>query len=197
MKSIFSLLALFSSVLLFGQNTVVVPASESIEIAYPETQNVFFDLHNTSAYELEVAIVQKVSGEKLGGFGLAAKGKTEVDLPSLAGLRITNPHESPAKLRFSVGSRQPVAEAPAEERYINFTLRNETLKSIPLIIPGVMNPNLSPVSNSGVSLKIGQEIKFRSKGRAYILLTVDDNILEGQVLKVGEILTQRKAELGI
>jgi len=51
-----------------------------------------------------------------------------------------------------------------EKIVVSFTLRNSSLKSIPLKIPGVMNPNLSPDSNSVVSLKIGQKIFFRHKG---------------------------------
>ena len=43
---------------------------------------------------------------------------------------------------------------------VPFTLRNNSLKSIPLKIPGVMNPNLSPMSNSGVDLAEGQKVYF-------------------------------------
>ncbi|MFT4969073.1 MAG: hypothetical protein ACI9O4_000818 [Chitinophagales bacterium] len=57
---------------------------------------------------------------------------------------------------------------------ISFTLRNTSNESTPLIIPSVMRRNLSPDSISGVSLKIGQEIQFRVKGKNYILLTVND-----------------------
>ncbi len=81
--------------------------------------------------------------------------------------------------------------------YISFTLHNGSAKSISLIIPRVMNPNLSPYSNSGVELKIGQEILFRVKGKNYILLTVDNNIKNGDVIEVDELLKQRKAELGL
>ena len=75
-------------------------------------------------------------------------------------------------------------------RYVSFKLRNETLKSIPLIIPGVMNPNLSPQSNSGVRLKMGQEIKYRKGLSTRILLTVDETIKEGEVVLVGELLSE-------
>jgi hypothetical protein len=51
---------------------------------------------------------------------------------------------------------------------IPFTLRNNGLKAVPLEIPGVMNPNLSPLSNSGVDLAVGQQIFFRHRGKRYL-----------------------------
>ena len=79
---------------------------------------------------------------------------------------------------------------------ISFTLRNNSMQSIPLRIPGVMNPNLSPMSNSGVSLEVGQEIYFFVKRKKYLLLTVTEE-MEGQTIMVNEVIEDRKKELGI
>jgi len=78
--------------------------------------------------------------------------------------------------------------------YVEFTLRNESAKSIPLIIPGVMNPNLSPMSNSGVNLKVGQEILYKYKGKKRVLLVVSED-LEGQTLIVNKLLKEAKKKL--
>ena len=78
--------------------------------------------------------------------------------------------------------------------YVNFTLRNTTTKSIPLWIPSVMNPNLSPLSNSGVTLKIGQKILFKYRGKKRILLVATAD-LKGQTLDVGKLLKERKKEV--
>jgi hypothetical protein len=58
------------------------------------------------------------------------------------------------------------------DTYYDFNFRNNSIKSVPLLIPGVMNPNLSPMSTSGISLKDGQEVFFFHNKRKYILLTV-------------------------
>lgn len=42
------------------------------------------------------------------------------------------------------------------------------MQSIPLIIPTVMNPSLSPNSSSGVSLQSGREILYRYKGNTTV-----------------------------
>jgi len=74
---------------------------------------------------------------------------------------------------------------------ISFTLLNKSSKSIPLKIPGVMNPNLSPFSKSGVTLKEGQKIYYLKKKKEYLLLTVD-NSYEGKELKVDALIKRFK-----
>ncbi len=79
---------------------------------------------------------------------------------------------------------------------VPFTLRNNSGKSIFLKIPGVMNPNLSPMSNSGVDLAVGQKIFFFHKGKKYLLLEVDKSF-EGKTIKVNELIKERKKELNL
>ncbi|MDP5169202.1 MAG: hypothetical protein NWR72_03070 [Bacteroidia bacterium] len=79
---------------------------------------------------------------------------------------------------------------------VPFTLHNKTLSSIPLIIPNVMNPNLSPMSDSSVDLEVGQQILFKYKGKKYLLLEVTEE-LRGQTLEVSTLLKERKEELGL
>jgi hypothetical protein len=79
-----------------------------------------------------------------------------------------------------------------------FTFHNGSLKSIPLVIPSVMNPNLSPMPNSGVSLKIGQEVFFYPNGtfkKRELLFIVDDTYQQNQVLEIDELIEKRKKEL--
>lgn len=79
---------------------------------------------------------------------------------------------------------------------VPFTLRNNSTKSIYLKIPGVMNPNLSPMSNSGVDLRVGQKVYFFVKKKKYLLLEVTEEY-EGQILVVNKLIKERKRELGI
>ena len=81
---------------------------------------------------------------------------------------------------------------------IQFTFHNGSLKSIPLVIPTVMNPNLSPLSNSGISLNLGQNVYFYPNGTAKkraLLFTVDDTFLQNQVLEIDQLIEKRKKEL--
>ena len=79
---------------------------------------------------------------------------------------------------------------------VPFTLRNSSTKSIYLKIPGVMNPNLSPMSNSGVDLAVGQKIYFFVKKKKYILLEVTEEYA-GKKVAVDKLIKARKKELGL
>lgn len=81
---------------------------------------------------------------------------------------------------------------------IHMTFHNGSLQSIPLVIPGVMNPNLSPLSDSGISLEVGQKIYFFPKGKRKskeILFVVDNSLKNDTLLQIDEIIKKRKKEL--
>ncbi len=79
---------------------------------------------------------------------------------------------------------------------------NKSGRYIPLEIPGVMNPNLSPFSSSGVDLAVGQKVYFFPKGKKgslqkrILLLEVTED-LAGKDLVIDDLIKARKAELGL
>ena len=80
-------------------------------------------------------------------------------------------------------------------QYVPMTFQNGSLKSISLEIPGVMNPNLNPMSNSGVSLKIGQKVFFNpngKKGKKELLFEVDVTFKKDTILQIHEMIRQKK-----
>lgn len=56
-----------------------------------------------------------------------------------------------------------------------------------------MNPNLSPMSTSGISLKDGQEVFFFHNKRKYILLTVSSSTPKEII--VNELIKERELSL--
>jgi hypothetical protein len=82
---------------------------------------------------------------------------------------------------------------------IPMTFHNGSFSSIYLSIPGVMNPNLSPKSNSRVSLDAGQIVYFfpkGKKGKKEILFTVSPTWKKDTILQIDEIVKTRKKSLG-
>ena len=78
---------------------------------------------------------------------------------------------------------------------IPMTFHNGSLKSIPLNIPGVMNPNLSPISDSGVTLEVGQKVFYfpnGKKGKKELLFEVDGMFKKDTILQIHEIIRQKK-----
>ncbi len=76
----------------------------------------------------------------------------------------------------------------------DLTIKNNSLFSVPAEIPGVMNPNFSPMSTSGVRLEKGQVVYFRHRGKREVLLVIDQE-KDGDVLLINEIVDRRRAEL--
>jgi hypothetical protein len=75
------------------------------------------------------------------------------------------------------------------------TFHNGSLKSIPLNIPGVMNPNLSPISDSGVTLEVGQKVFYfpnGKKGKKELLFEVDNTFRKDTILQIDEMIKQKK-----
>ncbi len=176
--------------------SVKIPANESVEISFPTNDLANAKLKNRTAHGFDVAVKSKKSGTQLRGFGLGPMGKADVTVESFGKLVLTNNSEKEVRVDIEVSNLKPISNI-AKDTYISFTLHNTSAQSIPLIIPGVMNPNLNPYSKSGVSLKIGQKLFFKVNGRKYLLLTVGDSISENEILDVPQLIANRKKELGI
>ncbi len=200
-KLLFISLAMTLCSFLIAQTVVKIPANQELEFTYPEYDLYRVTLKNKSLKGLDVAVLSKENNKQVRGFGLGMKGKVDVLVEAENKLVITNKANTGAKVKLKGKEEKRKAEkgkvVVPQGGYISFTLRNTSAKSIPLLIPSVMNPNLSPFSRSGVDLKVGQEILFRANGKKYVLLTVDNSIKEGDELDINKILKERKAELGL
>ena len=71
---------------------------------------------------------------------------------------------------------------------IPLTLVNSSNTPIPLIIPGVMNPNLSPHSRSGVALELGQKIFYKKGLKKILLLQVDGALKPNTSIHIDRLL---------
>jgi hypothetical protein len=88
--------------------------------------------------------------------------------------------------------------ANLQAQNIHMTFHNGSLQSIPLVIPGVMNPNLSPLSNSGISLDVGQKIYFFPNGKRKskaLLFEVDNALKQDTIIEIDELIKKRKVAL--
>ncbi len=181
---------------MFAQSTVKIPAGESIVLDYPEFAYCYAHLKNKGTQNVEVSVIDKKSDERLRSFGLNKWANEKIIVESTSNLILRNTNKKLTTVRVDV---KPTAKPKilAANTRVEFSLQNSSAKSIPLIIPTVMNPNLSPFSKSGVTLKIGQEVLFKAKGKKRILLVVDDSIKDGDVIDVAKLLPSRKRELGI
>lgn len=199
MKSVIILISISLAISCSAQkNSVHIPAKQNIQIDYPDYPLWMASITNKSMAGIEVAVVSKSNQDTLRGFGLGLKGKADVMVERDAYLCLLNHNDKSVELNIGVSEHDPVVlDKPAASTYRSFTLRNNSAESIPLIIPDVMNPNLSPFSNSGVDLRVGQEILFKEKGKRHVLLVVDESIAQGDTLDVSKLMIERRKELGL
>lgn len=172
-----------------------IPAGETINFdfatlktSFSEPENYFLELKVRTQTDIEIQFVQKQTQLHLGGFGLAARGKTRVPLSNNKQLVLHNPTDKKAVIKFRYSSRK---EEGKENNTINqkdFMLYNATDMAIPLLIPGVMNPNLSPNSESLVRLRLGQEVYYRSGLKKHLLFKVDDALSQGAIIDVAQLI---------
>ncbi|NKI31051.1 hypothetical protein [Croceivirga thetidis] len=174
-----------------------IPPKSSLELDYADYEMYELQLKNKMSKGLEIKVVDKQSGEFVRGFGLGPVGKVEVMVEGSSKIIFTNTSNKMANLSISFREMDAKMVEKGQQGLISFTLVNSSSESIPLIIPNVMNPNLSPNSNSGVDLGIGQELIFRNKGKRYVLFTVDETIKNGDKIDVYKLLQERKKELGL
>ena len=175
---------------------VQIPSKEKLVLDYPNYHTLMAKFQNRSLTSLGVEVGSKKDEKWVRSIALDAVATEKIRVEQENHLVLANHSNKTIKLRERIEGMKR-KEAPAMKVYKSFTLQNKSAKSIQLIIPNVMNPNLSPFSKSGVDLKVGQEILFRVGVKKYVLLPVDEKIKNGDLLNVGELLAQRKKELGL
>jgi hypothetical protein len=186
-KILIGLLVMIFTGLSAQQAQIEFLGRQSIELDFVDYRFYALKLKNSSSAEIEVSIISRVSNEQVRGFGLAPKSTVEeVLIESDSYALFTNLSEDEAL--FSIEASPKVAAQVAESDGVSFILRNNTFQSIPLVIPSVMNPNLSPKSNSGVYLKYGQKVYLRRGVSKKLILTVDETIREGALIDVDSII---------
>lgn len=173
-----------------------IPAGQSLEIDLPDMDLYRAYLRNSPSSTLEVSVRERNSGEQLRGLGLSPSAKADLLVERDAYLNLQNNSEERIKVKLSVKEETRGRKDNNQAQYVDLVLLNRGLKSIPLLIPGAMNPNLSPMSRSNVSLKLGQEILFRMGWKRHVLLVVSEDLEPGTELDISKLLNEKKKELG-
>ncbi len=191
MKKLLSLLFILAlAIPSVAKETVQIPALKSVELTYDEFGDFDVNLINKSGKAVSVAVLDPQTNKTVKSFGLGPIAEALLTVEKDHILKLTNNSTKAISLDLDFVEKKPDTYNPEFAPVLNFTLHNSSLKSIPLIIPNVMNPNLSPLSNSGVSLKMGQEIYYRKGSRRILLLLVDESIQNGDKIDVAKLVRE-------
>ncbi len=193
-KAVILLSILFAGFQVSANQKVEIPARKSVELTYEEFANFDVKLMNRSGKQIEVSVLDARTRKQVSGFGLGPMGNAILYVAEGNILKLKNTSSKDIRMNLDFVERTPSPQADPNVETVNFTLHNSSLKSIPLIIPGVMNPNLSPMSNSGVSLQMGQEIYYKKGLKRVVVLTVDENIQNGDKIDMAKRIAALKKE---
>lgn len=194
MKNLMILLTLLGLIFnVWAKEKVTIKALNSVELTYEEFATYDVKISNSSGKPIDVAVLDPVSKKQQQGFGLGPMGRVVVSVGKGQILKLKNNTTSEVSLTLYFVEREK-PKYRDNPPVVNFTLHNSSIKSIPLIIPGVMNPNLSPISNSGVALEMGQKIYYRNGREKTLILVVDENIQAGDKIDVAKLIKDLKKD---
>ena len=189
------LLLIFCSTSLIAQkqnlerSTVVIPPKQVVQIDYPYYKGFVVKLWNKAKFDVGVSAREHDTDSLRKGFGLSKGANATLNVPAEMYLQLENRFLAPLKVEYVVYKGKPgKSKAGPATPQRGFYLVNSTAQSIPLKIPGIMNPNLSPFSKSGVDLPIGQKILLNVAGKDLLLLTVTDTIPKGARVNVADLI---------
>lgn len=189
MKNVIILVVLaIVSLQVLAKEKVSIKAQKAVELSYAEFANYDVEINNKSGKGIDVAVIDPQTKQQTQGFGLGPMGKVVVSVQEGQLLTLKNNSQKDISLMIDFVERKAKKAKPAISETVNLTLHNSSMKSIPLVIPNVMNPNLSPLSNSGVQLKMGQKIYYKKGGMKKLLLTVDENYKQGDKIDIAELI---------
>ena len=180
--------------LAFGQkgerSQLILPPKQIVQINYPLYQGFNVKIWNKSKFDLGVSARERKTDSLVKGFGLDSGSSAVLEVNKGLYLQFENRYLASLKVEYTlqkgVEGKKKSTKPLTPQR--SFYLENNTVQSIPLRIPGVMNPNLSPFSRSGVDLPNGQKIFLDLNGKRILLLTVTDSIPHGARIDVANLI---------
>lgn len=173
---------------LSANQKIEIPARKAVELTYEEFAQYDVKISNKSGKDIDVSVINPATDKQVSGFGLGPLGNATLYVAEGNVLKLKNNSSKDISISISFVDRKPSKPIAPGTEMVQFTLHNSSLKSIPLIIPNVMNPNLSPMSNSGVSLERGQKIYLKKGLSKVLLLTVDEGIEKGDKIDVAKLI---------
>jgi len=170
------------------KSTLFIPPKQVVTIDYPYMKGYQVKIWNKSKLELGISFRDHQTDTLTKGFGLKKGSFETIQIQEKNYLQLENRFIAPLKVEYSIFKAKPGKKKINPTRRAGFYLLNSTAQSLPIIIPGVMNPNLSPFSRSGVDLPWGQKIYLKTPGKNLLILTVSDSIRKGSQIDVADLI---------
>ena len=169
------------------KNILIIPPKNQVSIHLEESLPAEILIKNKGMGKLAVSINYAKNQRQISGFGLDGRTTGKILVKKNCVLQLKNENNFEKVVHFKLEDISKIKEQIAV-REINLELINKSSKSISLIIPGVMSPNLLPNSTSNLKLKIGQEIIFKKNLNKSIIYTVSEKNEDGDKIYINELI---------
>ena len=169
------------------KSTIILSPKQVVQLDYPNFKGYVVKIRNKSKFDLGVSARLKENDSLQKGFGLSKGANATLAIEEEMYLQFENRFLAPLKVEYIVfkgtGKRKQDCYTTT-----GVLFGSTTMQSLPLKIPGIMNPNLSPYSKSGVDLPIGQKIYIKTPGKDLLIFTVTDTIPKGARIDVADLI---------
>ena len=190
------LIILFTPLLIYSQrietSKILIPPKQIIQINYPLLRNYNLKIWNKSKLDLTISTHKKETDSMIKKFVLVKDSSALLSISNEMYIQFENKYLANIKVEYSFQNGTSIKKNKIKSLTPQraFYLENNTAQRIPLRIPGIMNPNLSPFSRSGVDLKNGQKIFLDFNGKRILILEVTDSIKHGDRIDIATLINK-------
>ena len=190
------LIILFTPLLIYSQrietSKILIPPKQIIQINYPLLRNYNLKIWNKSKLDLTISTHKKETDSIIKKFVLVKDSSALLSISNKMYIQFENKYLANIKVEYSFQNGTSIKKNKRKSLTPQraFYLENNTAQRIPLRIPGIMNPNLSPFSRSGVDLKNGQKIYLDFNGKRILILEVTDSIKHGDRIDIATLINK-------
>ena len=190
------LIILFAPLLIYSQrietSKILIPPKQIIQINYPLLRNYNLKIWNKSKLDLTISTHKKETDSIIKKFVLVKDSSALLSISNEMYIQFENKYLANIKVEYSFQNGTSIKKNKIKSLTPQraFYLENNTAQRIPLRIPGIMNPNLSPFSRSGVDLKNGQKIYLDFNGKRILILEVTDSIKHGDRIDIATLINK-------
>ena len=190
------LIILFTPLLIYSQrietSKILIPPKQIIQINYPLLRNYNLKIWNKSKLDLTISTHKKETDSIIKKFVLVKDSSALLSISNKMYIQFENKYLANIKVEYSFQNGTSIKKNKIKSLTSQraFYLENNTAQRIPLRIPGIMNPNLSPFSRTGVNLKNGQKIYLDFNGKRILILEVTDSIKHGDRIDIATLINK-------
>ena len=190
------LIILFTPLLIYSQrietSKILIPPKQIIQINYPLLRNYNLKIWNKSKLDLIISTHKQETDSIIKKFVLVKDSSALLSISNEMYIQFENKYLASIKVEYSFQNGTSIKKNKIKSMTPQraFYLENNTAQRIPLRIPGIMNPNLSPFSRSGVDLKNGQKIFLDFNGKRILILEVTDSIKHGDRIDIATLINK-------